>query len=257
LNQSLINLAVKKLKTQGCVRLGTDFESINPVAYSFWLKHFNAYTHSVVRRIDEKILSPDVRRRAIAGFEIRLASREDMPIIKRIYDTAREYMKRNGNPTQWNGGYPWEYLLNEDIEKRRLYVILANDVICGAFVFVVGVDPTYIEMQNGEWLNDEPYGAIHRIASNGAQRGVFKACLEFCRGYIGNIRIDTHADNAKMQATLAGNGFVKCGTIYVHDGTSDHSPRVAYQYSQKWDTDLHWNLINRLISWERTPCLPL
>jgi peptide methionine sulfoxide reductase msrA/msrB len=29
------------------------YESINPTAYCFWLKYFNAYTHSVVRRIDE------------------------------------------------------------------------------------------------------------------------------------------------------------------------------------------------------------
>jgi len=30
-----------------------DFESINPAAYGFWLKHFDTYTRSVVRRIDE------------------------------------------------------------------------------------------------------------------------------------------------------------------------------------------------------------
>ena len=33
--------------------IGVDFESINPPAYGFWLKYFTAYTHSVVRRIDE------------------------------------------------------------------------------------------------------------------------------------------------------------------------------------------------------------
>jgi predicted GNAT family N-acyltransferase len=46
-----------------------------------------------------------------------------------------------------------------------------------------------------------------------------------------NIRIDTHADNAKMQALLEEHGFEKCGTIYVHDGISEHSPRIAYQYA--------------------------
>jgi len=165
--------------------------------------------------------------------EIRAATHEDLSAINRVYDTAREYMERNGNPTQWSGGYPWAYLLNNDIEKRQLFVILANEKIYGAFAFIIGVDPTYIEIENGAWLNDEPYGAIHRIASDGTQRGIFKACLQFCLGYIGNIRIDTHTDNIKMQATLAENGFSKCGTIYVHDGASDHSPRIAYQYSQK------------------------
>jgi len=49
----MLNLLLKKLKTQGYTRLGVDFESINPTAYGFWLKHFTAYTYSVVRRIDE------------------------------------------------------------------------------------------------------------------------------------------------------------------------------------------------------------
>jgi GNAT superfamily N-acetyltransferase len=53
MHQKLLSLMVHKLKTQGYTRFGVDFESINPVAYAFWLKYFDAYTHSVVRRIDE------------------------------------------------------------------------------------------------------------------------------------------------------------------------------------------------------------
>ncbi len=44
------------LKTEGYTRLGVDFESINPSGSGFWLKHFHAYTNSVVRRIDERIM---------------------------------------------------------------------------------------------------------------------------------------------------------------------------------------------------------
>ena len=57
LNQALLNLLMQNLRAQGYTRLGVDFESINPVAYGFWLKYFDAYTHSVVRRIDEHIIS--------------------------------------------------------------------------------------------------------------------------------------------------------------------------------------------------------
>lgn len=56
LNQKLLSMLMQKLKTKGYTRLGVDFESLNPTAYGFWLKYFDAYTHSVVRRIDEKIL---------------------------------------------------------------------------------------------------------------------------------------------------------------------------------------------------------
>lgn len=54
--QNLLNFVVSTLKSEGYTRLGTDFESFNPTAYGFWMKYFTAYTHGVVRRIDEKIL---------------------------------------------------------------------------------------------------------------------------------------------------------------------------------------------------------
>ncbi|MCL2883970.1 MAG: GNAT family N-acetyltransferase [Oscillospiraceae bacterium] len=63
LNQKLLSLLTAKLKAQGCTRLGVDFESINPTAWGFWLKYFTAYTHSLVRRIDENVLAAPERMR--------------------------------------------------------------------------------------------------------------------------------------------------------------------------------------------------
>ncbi len=51
--QSLLNYVITILKSEGCRKLGVDFESFNPTASGFWLKYFTAYTNSVVRRIDE------------------------------------------------------------------------------------------------------------------------------------------------------------------------------------------------------------
>lgn len=50
---NLLYYSENVLANEGYVRLGVDFESFNPTAYGFWLKHFTAYTSSVVRRIDE------------------------------------------------------------------------------------------------------------------------------------------------------------------------------------------------------------
>ena len=50
----LLRYAEAALAREGYVRLGVDFESFNPTALGFWSKHFMAYTHSVVRRIDER-----------------------------------------------------------------------------------------------------------------------------------------------------------------------------------------------------------
>ena len=52
----LLYYVINTLNSEGYHRLGVNFESINPTAYGFWLKHFNAYTHSVVRRIDERAI---------------------------------------------------------------------------------------------------------------------------------------------------------------------------------------------------------
>ena len=54
--QNLLNSTIATLKNEGYIRLGVDFESFNPAGYGFWSKYFTAYTHGVVRRIDEKIL---------------------------------------------------------------------------------------------------------------------------------------------------------------------------------------------------------
>ena len=56
LSQRLLYLLTQKLKSQGYNRLGVDYESVNPSGSAFWGKHFDAYTHSVVRRIDELAL---------------------------------------------------------------------------------------------------------------------------------------------------------------------------------------------------------
>jgi len=46
---------------EGYAYLGVDYESLNPTAYAFWQKYFSAYTHGLVRRIDEHILQVSER----------------------------------------------------------------------------------------------------------------------------------------------------------------------------------------------------
>ena len=54
--------------------------------------------------------------------------------------------------------------------------------------------------------------------------GVF---LDYGKNISPNIREDTHADNQIMQKLAEKNGFVKCGIIYVKNGT----PRIAYHWT--------------------------
>jgi GNAT superfamily N-acetyltransferase len=52
----LLAFLMDTLAAEGYNRCGVDFESFNPTASGFWLKHFSAYTYGVVRRIDERIM---------------------------------------------------------------------------------------------------------------------------------------------------------------------------------------------------------
>ena len=85
-----------------------------------------------------------------------------------IYERARAYMASLGNPHQWgDSGYPSSALLREDIARGVSYVVMdQRDEVVATFVFVEGEDPTYIIIE-GAWLNEEPYGVIHRLASSG------------------------------------------------------------------------------------------
>lgn len=159
--------------------------------------------------------------------EIMSAKYNDLGRIMEIYHDARNFMHAMGNPNQWVNGYPDRGLLEADIRKGQCYVICHKGMIHGVFVFILGDDPTYEVIEGGVWLNDAPYGVIHRLAGDGKVSGLFQSCLSFCRARISNLRADTHQDNTVMRHLLEKNGFSPCGTIYVRD----KSPRLAYQWT--------------------------
>ena len=110
-------------------------------------------------------------------------------------------------------------------KNNNSYVVEENERICGVFSFIIGEEPTYKTIIEGNWKNTNTYGTIHRVASDGTVRGILNECLKYCESKISNIRIDTHNDNLIMQHLLEKNGFERCGIIFVEDGT----PRIAYQ----------------------------
>ena len=158
---------------------------------------------------------------------IRKATAMDVEAADKIYDGARKFMHENGNPNQWTGGYPSINVINEDINNDRLFICEENGDILGVFCFFEGEDPTYRVIEDGSWLNDEPYGVIHRIAvaDIGRGRGVASFCFDYAFGKCKNVRIDTHRDNLPMQKSLIKNGFLRCGIIYLENGDE----RIAFQ----------------------------
>lgn len=157
---------------------------------------------------------------------IRKSRAEDIDQIIKVFQSARRYMRANNNMSQWNENYPGKVDILNDINNGNSYVGIGKDgELVMTFSFIIGEDPTYKIIKEGEWLNNEIYGTIHRIASNGKIRGVLKAACDFCFNEIGNIRIDTHKDNLPMLKALKDLDFQRCGIINCRDG----SPRIAFQ----------------------------
>ena len=158
--------------------------------------------------------------------EIRHAKISDLPVLETLFANARRFMAQQGNPDQWEEGYP-HCVLQCDLERRQLYVCEQNGHIYAAFVMALGDDPTY-QVIEGEWKNNAPYAALHRIASTGEKSGMMDVIVRWAFAQTGNLRGDTHEKNLPMRKAFERNGFAYCGTIWVEDGT----PRMAYHKTE-------------------------
>ncbi len=166
--------------------------------------------HKIIKRSDMKI---------------RKTTLEELDILLNLYNHARMFMAAHNNPTQWGTGYPPRELLESDILEGCSYVCEEHHKVIATFYYRFGEDDTYRKIYNGQWLDEEPYGVVHRITSDGTIKGTASFCFDWALAQCGSLKIDTHRDNLIMQHLLQKNGFTRCGMIYLEDG----SERIAYQ----------------------------
>lgn len=161
--------------------------------------------------------------------KIRKAAYEELDRLTDIYSCAKRFMEEHGNNNQWTGK---DAITKEKIklliDKQQLFVGEDDEKIHFAFAYILGEDPTYNVITEGAWLNDLPYGTIHRVASAGTSKGVVKIISDWALKQNPNLKIDTHHDNIVMQKALEKNGFSRCGIIFLENG----DPRIAYQKSR-------------------------
>lgn len=158
--------------------------------------------------------------------EIRHTRTDDLPVLRTIFDNARRFMVRTGNPNQWEEGFPPQAVLEADIQAGCSYVCVEDGRILATFFFSTAGEPTYRVIREGAWLDAAPYGVVHRIAAAEQGHGAAAYCLDWCLAQCGNIRIDTHRDNKPMQRLLARLGYTYCGLIDLEEGRGE---RLAFQ----------------------------
>ena len=157
--------------------------------------------------------------------EIRKTKLEELEIVMEIYAYARQFMEEHGNPNQWKKTNPPRERVEKDIFEGKSHVCVEGDDILGVFYFAKEVDPTYITIYDGAWMNESEYAVVHRIASAGKAKGVGSFCMKWAYEQFPNVKIDTHKDNVVMQNMLKKNGFAYCGIIHLENGEE----RMAFQ----------------------------
>lgn len=156
---------------------------------------------------------------------IRRTRTEELEKVMEIYACARDFMREQGNPTQWGSTEPKKERVEQDIAESHSFVCCEGDEILGVFSFEADADdPTYHVIRDGSWPETDSYGVLHRIAVGTPGRGVAGFCLDWCWARCRQLRADTHADNTPMQRAMLKNGFTRCGIIQTYDGTD----RIAF-----------------------------
>ena len=153
--------------------------------------------------------------------KIRLIEAKDVDEVMELFSYAQNFMKENGNPSQWGNFHPPRKLIEQDAADKIGYVIENNEGIAGYFALIFGDDPTYRDIE-GRWLNNFEYATIHRLGGNGKQKGIFKIATDFAFSKINNVRIDTHITNKIMLHLFEKYDFTYCGYVKIEDGTTRH-----------------------------------
>lgn len=159
--------------------------------------------------------------------EIRQAFPNEVTPIMRVIEDARKQLAASGS-NQWQGTYPDENTIYDDILAGQAYVGLLDGEIVAHAAVVIGVEPAYEKIYDGHWQhNNHQYVTFHRVAVLSRVTGK-KVAQTFLQGLIEgtkghDFRCDTHEKNLAMQHILTKLGYVYCGKVPV-DGE-----RLAYQ----------------------------
>lgn len=80
---------------------------------------------------------------------------DDLPVMLKIYQHARELMAANGNPTQWGNTFPREEVILDDIRQQRTMLLVdeadGKERVLAQFALCTGEDPTYAHIDGAGW----------------------------------------------------------------------------------------------------------
>jgi GNAT superfamily N-acetyltransferase len=160
---------------------------------------------------------------------LRLAFYDDLHTIWDILQDAIAQRKKDGSE-QWQHGYPNKQIVEEDIQQAHGYVLTKDDQVIAYAAIVFGIEPAYNDIK-GQWLSQEDYVVVHRVATAESCKGQGVATQLFLlieelslRKGVESIKVDTNFDNEPMLRILEKLHYTFCGEI-IFGG----APRMAFE----------------------------
>jgi GNAT superfamily N-acetyltransferase len=167
--------------------------------------------------------------------EIRKINIEELEKVMEIINDAKAFLKPQSQ--QWQQGYPNHDSMSKDIFNGNLYGVYINEELSCVAALIIGVEKTYVNMIEGEWLIDVSSKdlVIHRIAVSNKFRGkgCAKKIMDFAhklaiKNNCLSIKVDTHRANIPMQKLVLKSGYSYRGIIDLNRNEEDQL-RLAYE----------------------------
>ncbi|MFD2963614.1 MULTISPECIES: GNAT family N-acetyltransferase [Olivibacter] len=162
-------------------------------------------------------------------FTLRAATKEDKDRIWEILQQAIELRKQQGSE-QWQDGYPNPEAVKQDIDKGYGYVLISKNDILAYMAVIFDGEPAY-EALEGEWLSNEKYVVVHRVAvaqdikTKGAATHLMKELEKLAmKRDVYSVKVDTNFDNKAMLRILEKLNYQYCGKVYFRGGA-----RMAFE----------------------------
>jgi GNAT superfamily N-acetyltransferase len=157
------------------------------------------------------------------NYNFRKATLEDVPQIWVILQQAIARRKKDGS-RQWQDGYPNESSIKEDIEQGVSYILTADDTVAGYTAILINDEPAYDNLE-GEWLTNDDFVVVHRLAVSDAyigkglaQKMMFATEEVALQQDIFSVKVDTNFDNIPMLKIFEKLGYTYCGEVMLRGG---------------------------------------
>lgn len=152
---------------------------------------------------------------------IRIAGREDLVSVFSVIEQATAEMKRRGID-QWDEHYPSREILENDIERRKMYVHLAEKEISGIVALDDRQPPEYEAVP---WSYPGRALVVHRLTVHPTRQGqgVASSLMQFAEqeialGSYEVIRLDAFEENPAALALYEHRGYRYAGNVRFRKG---------------------------------------